>query len=66
MEHNPKQSDRDVSADEPKGNRECAALLMAQSDVAELFDDIARERFGRWISEARLTPPKRKRRGNYQ
>ena len=61
MEYNPKQSDRDVSADAPKSSRECAARLMAQSGLAELFDDLARQRFGKWISAARLRPEKRKR-----
>jgi hypothetical protein len=57
-DRSPKRSDRDVSADEPKSSRESPALLMAQSDVAELFDGLARERFGHWISTAQLRAAK--------
>ena len=58
MNRNVKQSDRDISADAPSRNgREWAAHLVEQSDIAELFDELARQRFGQWISEARLTFP---------
>lgn len=57
------QSDRDFSADPPETmTREGAVRLMEQSDIAELFDQAAMERFGRWISAARLGIVKRRRR----
>jgi hypothetical protein len=56
----PKRLDRDVSADRPKSVHERAALLIAQSDVAEQFDDAARERVGQRIAAARLKSAKSK------
>lgn len=64
MARDPKQSDRDVSADtrSDTDNGQSLAHLMAQSEVAELFDELARRRFGQMISAAVLKPVKRHRR----
>jgi hypothetical protein len=65
MARDPKQSDRDVSADAPSdtdSGQSLAHLMMAQSEVAELFDELARRRFGQMISAAVLKPTKRHRR----
>ena len=58
------QSDRNFSAD-TRGNAndvESLARLLEQSEVAELFDAIARARFGKMISTAVLKSAKRHRR----
>jgi len=58
------QSDRDFSAHGPNPDEhETAAHLMQDSEIAELFDDAARRRFGEWISKARLRTDKGRRRG---
>jgi hypothetical protein len=58
---NRRQSDCDFSADPGRNVRESAARLMEQSEIAELFDNAARRRFGQWISASRLalTKPRR-------
>jgi hypothetical protein len=57
-------SDRSFSADQPTGadDAESLARLMEQSEIAELFDVVARRRFGQMISAAVLEPVKRHRR----
>jgi hypothetical protein len=58
------QSDRDFSANgRNPDEHDTAAHLMQDSEVAELFDDAARRRFGEWISKARLRADAGKRRG---
>ena len=59
MARDAKRSDRDVSADYRIGEYPTAAHWMEQTEVAELFDDAARTRFGQWISSARLKQRKR-------
>lgn len=63
MARDPKQSDRDVSADAPNsaGDQSLAPVL-EQSEILDLFDAVARRRFGQIISAARLKPVKRRRR----
>jgi hypothetical protein len=63
MARDPKQSDCDVAADGPSINDNGRlARLMGQSEILELFDAVARRRFGQIISAARLKPAKRHRR----
>ena len=64
MARDPKQSDRDVSADDPSNtdNGQSPARLLEQSEILELYDEAARRRFGEWISAARLKSAKRHRR----
>ena len=58
------QSDRDFSVHRlDPDEQETAAHLMKDGEVAELFDDAARRRFGEWISKARLRADKGGRRG---
>src|SRR3954470_24210244 len=59
MAREPKQSDRDVSAGYLSDECQSAARWMEQSEVAELFDEAARRRFGQCISSACLKPRKR-------
>ena len=55
------QSDRNFSADTQSNTDEAESLacLMEQSEIAELFDEAARRRFGQWISNAALKSAKR-------
>ena len=55
------QSDRNFSADTQSNTDDAESLagLMEQSEVAELFDEAARRRFGQWISNAALKSAKR-------
>jgi hypothetical protein len=55
------QSDRNFSADTQSNTDEAESLacLMEQSEIAELFDEAARSRFGQWISNAALKSAKR-------
>jgi hypothetical protein len=63
MARDPKQSDRDVSADAlSKDDGQSLVPLLEQSEILELFDAVARRRFGQIISAARLKPAKRHRR----
>jgi hypothetical protein len=63
MARDPKQSDHDVSADAlSKDDGQSLVPLLEQSEILELFDAVARRRFGQIISAARLKPAKRHRR----
>ena len=55
------QSDRNFSADTQSNTDDAQSLarLMEQSEIAELFDEAARRRFGQWISNAVLKAAKR-------
>ena len=57
-------SDRNFSAETPSNtdDRESLARLLEQSEIAELFDAVARRRFGQMISAAVRKPAKRHRR----
>ena len=55
-------SDRDLSANPSvhADEAESVSCLLHQSDIAEVFDEIARRRFGQMISAAALKPLKRR------
>ena len=64
MTRTKEQSDRDVSTGTSPhvDSLESVARLLEQSEVAELFDAVARARFGKMVSAAAFKPTKRPRR----